>query len=202
MPETPKEHWDYTTNEWRSAEFKKILNHLPEKLPIIYDIGANVGGFTEVMKSTHPTAKFFCFEPVERNFEALIDYVPYAQCIKKGIWYGAKTSKVTWRGSNIGAFFLDQVNSGEPRIQTGEVIELAELEELDLPKPTLIKMDIEGAEENVLEHSEVCKACPWIILEWHPDHVNPTEFFKKHLPNHRVAVSVEDKQFLLCLKSL
>lgn len=201
MPETPQEHWDYTKNEWRSAQFQEILNKLPEKLPVIYDIGANVGGFTEVMKTTHGKAKFFCFEPVERNYKALVEYVPYATCIKKGIWYGATTSKVTWRGSNIGAFFLDQVDSGEPRIQTGEVIELAELEELELPKPTLIKMDIEGAEENVLEHSEICRACPWIILEWHPN-VDAYKFFEKYLPNHRVVVSLVDKQFLLCLKSL
>lgn len=202
MPETPQEHWDYTRNEWGGTYFNSIINQLPEDISVVYDIGANVGGFTDILQCKYPEAKFVCFEPVKSNYDALVEYVPYATCIQKGVYYGAKTSKVTWRGSNIGAFFLDQVNSGEPRVQTGEVIELTELEELNLPKPTLIKMDIEGAEENVLEYSEVCRACPWIILEWHPDHVNPIEFFKKHLPNHRVAVSLENKQFLLCLKSL
>lgn len=199
MPETPVSHFEYTVKEWSNEPFIKILNEL-HNVRIIYDIGANVGGFTYVLHKKFPEAKFVCFEPVEINYEALKEYVPYATCIKKGIYYGATESKVTWRGSNIGAFFLEQVNSGEPRIDYGETIELTTLEELKLPKPDLIKMDIEGAEENVLANSEMCRTCPNLIIEWHPDHVDYAEFFKKYLPNHKIIINLDNKQFLLCLE--
>jgi FkbM family methyltransferase len=198
MPETPIEHWNYTINEWSREPFNKIIDSLPE-LNVVFDVGANVGGFTDVLFKKYPDAEFYCFEPIKDNFDALVDNVPYAECIQKGIYYGAKTSKATWRGSNIGAFFLDQVDSGEPRIFTGEVVDLMEFEELDVI-PDLIKLDVEGAEENILEYSKVCKRCPNLIIEWHLDHVPVLDFFKKHLPNHKIVVNLEDKQFLLCLK--
>ena len=196
MPETPIDHFNYTKNEWNSPEFKKILDELPESLAVIYDIGANAGGFTEVLHAKYGDAKFYCFEPVKTTFEGLVEFVPYAECINKGVYYGKKESKATWRGSNIGAIFLEEVDSGEPRMFTGEVLELCELEELDIKKPTLIKMDIEGAEENVLMNSELCKKCPYIILEWHPN-VDPIKFFNKYLPYHKVVVNISSNQFLL-----
>lgn len=200
MPETPFDHLNYTVNEWHTDQFKKILNELPEKLDVVYDIGANAGGFTHVLYEKYPDAKFFCFEPIKSNFDYLVESVPFAACIQKGIYYGQTEGKATWRGSNIGAYFVEYVNSGEPRIFTGETMELTDLESLELPSPTLIKMDIEGAEENVLANSKICKEAPYLIIEWHPDHVPVRKFFEEHLPNHKIVVSLEDKQFLLALK--
>lgn len=196
MPETPIDHFNYTKSEWKSKEFLEIIDKLPENLEVVYDIGANAGGFTEVLHEKYPNAKFYCFEPVKFTYEALKEFVPYAECINKGVYYGIKESKATWRGSNIGAIFLAEVDSGEPRMLTGETLELCELEELNISKPTLIKMDIEGAEENVLMNSDICKKCPYIILEWHPD-ADPIKFFNKYLPYHRVVVNINNNQFLL-----
>lgn len=197
MP-TPKEHWGYTIEEWQKAEFQSIVNQIPD-IKIFWDIGANVGGVAEIIKRRIPEVSIHCFEPVLVNYEELVRNVPYATCHQFGIYYGAKESKVLWRGSNDGAYFVEQINSGEPRIQTGEVMILKELEELDLEKPDLIKLDVEGAEENILEHSHLVKKTPYLIIEWHPN-TEPINFFAKHLPNHRVVVNLSDKQFLLCLK--
>lgn len=199
MPGTARDHFDYTINEWNTREFRQIRERLPEKLDVIYDIGANAGGFTKVLQEKYTDAKFFCFEPVKETFETLQKCVPFATNINKGIYYGVKTSRATWRGYNVGAFFLEEVDSGEPRIFTGEILELVELEELDIPKPTLIKMDIEGAEVNVLAKSKICKECPYLIIEWHPSD-DPYEFFKIHLPNHEIKFSLSNQQFLLCQK--
>ncbi len=198
MPETPHDHWEYTLKEWNTPLFRRITDELPKKIGVLYDIGANVGGFAQVMKDKYPDLQAVCFEPVKENFVALEEYVPWAECINYGIYYGKHESRVTWRGSNIGAYFVEHINSGEPRVFTGEVMKLEELETFDkLPLPDLIKLDVEGAEENILEYSETCRNCPWLIIEWHPDHVNPYEFFKKYLPRHKIVVDLESKQFLL-----
>lgn len=197
MPNTPQDHWDYTIKEWGSEPFISIVNKLPE-LKNIWDVGANVGGFSYVMKKKYPKAKITCFEPVEINHKALVENMPDVVALKKGIYYGKTESKVLWRGENIGAFFVEHINSGEPRIENGETMELITLESLN-SMPDLIKLDVEGAEENIIEHSTVIKNIPHIIVEWHPD-TPPLPFFEKHLPNHKVNVNLQDKQFLLCLR--
>lgn len=200
MPSTPIEHWDYTINEWNSGTFAPILNSLPTEISVFYDIGANVGGFSHIIHQKNPNAQIFTFEPVKSNFEALEQNLPYATNFNFGIFYGARESKALWRGDNIGAIFVEQIDSGEPRIwRDYEKIQLKTLEELDIPPPEVIKMDIEGAEENVLEHSDICRKAPWIVLEWHPN-TNPFEFFKKYLPNHEIVENVQNCQFLLKLK--
>jgi len=199
MP-TLNDHWDYTVKEWTHEPFTQITDALPKTVKVILDIGANVGGFTKVMHDKYPKAKIFAFEPVKANFDALFDNIfEYATAVPRGIYYGATQSRVTSRGDgNVGAFFLEQIHAGEPRVFHDEVIELRELEMY--PDADLVKLDVEGAEENIIEHSTILKTTPWIIVEWHPDHVNAVEFFSKHLPKHEIKVNLENKQFLLCLK--
>lgn len=198
MPNTPQDHWDYTLKEWSNEPFTKILEVLPEGISTIYDIGANVGGWTAIIHQKYPEASITSFEPVDRNYEALEANTPYAHCVNAGIYYGATSSKVLWRGENCGAFFVEQINAGEPRVDTGENMSLMTLELFSDIIPDLVKLDVEGAEENILEHSTILKQCPHIIVEWHPDS-DPFEFFKRHLPQHEVKVNLSNKQFLLTL---
>ena len=196
------DHWNYTINEWGNEPFTKIISKLPNTISVLYDIGANVGGFTQVVKNKLPDIKAYCFEPVTQNYDKLIEYVPYATSFKKGIFYGKKTSKALWRGANIGAFFLEHINHGPPAVDSGEIIELEELENLNLELPDLIKMDVEGSELNIIEHSSIVKKCPYLIIEWHPEYIDPIDFFDTHLSEHKIICNLENKQFLLCLKSL
>lgn len=198
MP-TPKEHWNYTIDEWAKAPFTEITERLPD-LKVIFDIGANVGGFSETMKRKYPDANIFCFEPVSENFDELVKNTPYAIHIKKGVFYGQTEAKLLWRGSNEGGIFVEYTDSGEPRVERGEVAQLVELERFGI-KPDLIKMDVEGSELNIIEHSSLVKETPYLIVEWHPNE-DCEKFFEKHLPNHRVLVNIGNNQILLCLKSL
>lgn len=195
MPNTPRDHFEYTYNEWKSPLFYQILEKL-ERIDVVYDIGANAGGFTALVKELFPQAEFHCFEPHPKNFEQL-SYITGVHCHKKGVYYGKSNAKLQWRGENIGAVFIEDVDAGEPRVDTGEYTDLVELEKLPLPKPSLVKLDVEGAEVNIIEHSTLLKTTPWIILEWHPDHVPVHEFLEKHLPSHKIVVNLEDRQFLL-----
>lgn len=195
------EHFQYTVEEWKNQHFSKITNALPKKLKVVYDVGANVGGWAHIMQEKYDNKlKMICFEPVKENFDMLMSKNLNITGMPYGIFYGATESYVCSRGGgNCGAFFVEHIDAGDPIVKSDEVIQLRTFEELNLPKPDLMKFDVEGAEENILEYSTLVKETPWIIIEWHPQYKDPYVFFKKHLPRHTVVVDLENVQFLLKL---
>lgn len=195
------DHFKYTVDEWKNEHFTKITDALPKKLKVVYDVGANVGGWAHVMQEKYDNKlDIFCFEPVQANFEMLMSKDLNITGVQYGIFYGARESHVCSRGdNNCGGIFVEQIEAGDPIVKSDEIIQLRTFEELELPKPDLMKFDVEGAEENILEHSALVKETPWIIIEWHPQYKNPYDFFKTHLPNHTVVVDLLNIQFLLKL---
>lgn len=199
MPSNPEEHFNYTINEWRNEPFTSLLDRLPSTIETIFDIGANAGGFTEVLKHRYPKSDCYCFEPIKETFDYLKKKLPYAKCFQCGIYYGQTSSRAVWRGSNIGAYFVEHIDAGDDKIITDLIMPLRELESFDIV-PDLIKLDVEGAELNIIENSKLIKQTPYLIIEWHPDLVNPVDFFEKHLPKHKIVFHIEHKQWLLTLK--
>ena len=50
MTHTPSAHWVYTLNERNSDKHQKNLDIIfNDKINVIYDIGANVGGTTNIL---------------------------------------------------------------------------------------------------------------------------------------------------------
>lgn len=196
------DHFKYTVEEWQNEHFKKITDALPEKLNVVFDVGANVGGWAHVMQEKYGNKlQMVCFEPVKENIDMLMSKDLNITVVPMGIYYGATESHVCSRGDgNCGGIFVEQIDAGDPIVKSDEIIQLRTFEELDLPKPDLMKFDVEGAEENIIEHSTLVKQTPWLIIEWHPQFKDPYEFFRTHLPNHEVVVDIVNTQFLLCLK--
>lgn len=196
------DHFKYTVDEWVNEHFKKITDALPEDLDFVYDVGANVGGWAHIMQEKYDnTLNIICFEPVKENFEMLMSKGLNIVAVPYGIFYGARESHVCSRGdNNCGGRFVEQIDAGDPIVKSDEIIQLRTFEELNYPQPDLMKFDVEGAEENIIEHSTMVKKTPWLIIEWHPQHKDPYEFFAKHLPNHKVIVDLLNTQFLLKLK--
>lgn len=193
------EHWDYTRREWESTQFFDLLKEaFTQPIETVYDIGACVGGWSSVVQAHWPV-DIYAFEPFPKNYEALIGHnIPRMTPINLGIWYGKKEAKAIWRGGNVGAIFIDEVDTTD-NVDTGEKFQLTTLEELTLPKPDLIKFDVEGAEKNIFEHSTMLKTVPQLIVEWHFVGVeNAIEFFAKHLP-HKVVCNLQNGMFLLRL---
>lgn len=196
------DHFKYTVEEWKNEHFKKITDALPEKLKVVYDVGANVGGWAHIMQEKYDNKlTMVCFEPVKENFEMMMSKDLNIIGVPMGIFYGARESHVCSRGDgNCGGIFVEHIEAGNPIVQSDEIIQLRTFEELELPKPDLMKFDVEGAEENIIEHSELVKKTKWLIIEWHPQYKSAREFFAKHLPDHEIVVDLENIQFLLKLK--
>lgn len=194
------DHWFYTLREWNSEHFKDVLiNAFDSKPKIVYDIGACVGGWTQVASQT-PGAEestFFLFEPFIENYEYILEArLPRSVIDNFGIYYGKTESKAYWRGANIGGIWVDEIDTTN-RHEKG-LFKLKTLEELGYPKPDLIKLDVEGAEKNIIENSTIIKETPQIILEWHFGTENPIDYLQKHLP-HKIIRNVDNTMFLLRL---
>ena len=198
MPGTPREHLEYTINEW-NGPFRNFIEQV-EDIRVCFDIGANAGGFSQVILGKFPDAQIVAVEPIKDNYEFLVKQLPNQLVYQAAIQYGTEETRMFWRGGNIGAYFTEEVNAGDDKIFCGETVKCMTLEQFPMT-PDLIKLDVEGAEENIIPNSEVVKNCKYRIIEWHPDHVPVLAFFEEHLPNHKILINLENKQFLLCLQS-
>ena len=57
--------------------------------------------------------------------------------------------------------------------------------------PDFIKIDIEGAEKNILENSELLKKAKYMIVEWNQEE-DFCDFLKKYLPNFKIINNNSD----------
>ncbi len=196
------DHWKYSTQEWQRQEFFDLLKEaFTQPIKTVWDVGACVGGWSYIVaNSFNPT--IYAFEPFPDNFEYIVakeelkDFpITPVNC---GIWYGKKEARAMWRGSNIGAIFIDEVDTTMCQ-PTGKKFKLNTLEEMAdrIGTPDFIKFDVEGAEVNIIEYSTLLKEIPQLLIEWHPDW-DAVEFFAKHLP-HKVIAHIGNGMYLLRL---
>jgi hypothetical protein len=80
------------------------------------------------------------------------------------------------RNKNGEDIFCDQVDN--------KIFELDTLENLseNFLLPDFIKIDVEGAEKNILINSTIIKNAKYIIVEWNQQE-SLNDFIKKYLPN-------------------
>lgn len=218
-------HVNYTRNEWQTvSSFVDMLNFLQNKnINYVADVGSNVGEVSKIFIERIPSIKkIYAYEPESTNYNFLknrFENEPKIVPIKKGIYYG-KTETTLFNNGGSGSHTVVLNNSS-----VGDFIELTELEKTNIEKLDLIKIDIEGAEYNVIKNSELLKKIKYIIIEFHPfgmddpnfeinlppvgieNYIKRTEyiknytdnFVKTHLPDHKIVVEL-DVQYLLELK--
>lgn len=168
---------------------------------IIVDGGANIGLSTIFFKMKFPNSKIFCIEPELGNFQILeSNTVQYEniELIRKGLW-GNTTSIFL----NKGAFTVDNYISLSPTESTIEeilCISISDLmKEFNLSKIDILKLDIEGAEKNIL-----CSNIDWLdnvgclMIETHDRMVSGTGkalFDAMHNYNFDLEVQGETMKF-------
>lgn len=146
---------------------------------VFYDIGAHYGLYTCLLGDVLSEGEVIAFEPFPNNVEWLkrninINQTP-AQVIEKVLWdkegeveMGRDEEKSGTRVIDAGEGKVSNEIAEEESVQrvTGDSL----IEEEDLPQPTVMKIDVEGAEirvlrglEDTLRNSE----CRLIICEIH-----------------------------------
>ncbi|MCA9285149.1 MAG: FkbM family methyltransferase [Phycisphaerales bacterium] len=156
---------------------------------VVYDIGANIGLYTRVMRQWCHAGPIVAIEPMGENFELL----------EENLRLGGMTDVIAIRGAvsdrngeeslqvddvTSGTAVLDSVSGGQassgrrsvglaPRTETVPVWRLDDLiEQRGLPAPAMMKIDTEGAEVAVLAGAEqtLRTASPRLAIALHgPD---------------------------------
>lgn len=161
----PVPHKEFLTKE-------KVVHKMMPR--VIYDIGASVLHWTDFAKELWPNALYFAFEAAE-SCKFLYD----EERIPNFIGVLGKGEEVTFYeyppapGGNSyyreNPIYSDKANEHYP-IESGRKVFTQRLDDIveknNLPRPELIKIDVQGAELDVLKGAEqTLKSTRWLILE-------------------------------------
>jgi FkbM family methyltransferase len=157
---------------------------------VVYDIGANVGFLTLIAaRLAGSNGRIFAFEPLQENFGLLehnLQINGLANVISRNIALAAHdgtedfvvSANATFGGLATAAVKVEN-QVGRIEVQVRRLDSLVEQE--SLPLPNLIKIDVEGAEERVLEGAmqTIAKAKPVLLIELHGTNTTISEKLTK-----------------------
>ncbi|MEO9070113.1 MAG: FkbM family methyltransferase [Ginsengibacter sp.] len=140
------------------------------EIKTIIDCGANIGLASLFFLSKFPGARIVAIEPEENNFQMLIKNLSSYKnvtCIKKGIWDKKANLEIVDNGWGNAGFVIKESpivsSSTIEAISISMIMEEFELDEIDI-----LKMDIEGSEEQVFSSNpEWIKKVSLILCEIH-----------------------------------
>ena len=154
---------------------------LPAFYPkVIYDLGANVGISSLFFASLYPKASIYGFEPLPENLEVcLLNYRGIGNQSQVFPWaIGSKTGQATFDCKNDSRGGRLETAHHDPNLRTTLQIQVKIISVVDLieheglPAPDFLKIDVEGAELDVLEGiKDYAHLVGLIYLETHGENI-------------------------------
>lgn len=156
--------------------FKQLMIHKeyefksPFEPTYIIDAGANIGLSSIFFATTYPHSKIIAIEPQNDNYVLLTENTKNytnIKCVNAGLWHKSTTLEVTDSGVGTTGFMVNETNPSNPNgfaaISTEEILKM-----YDWPFIDLYKIDIEGAEKEVLsENTDWLLKTRMLIIELH-----------------------------------
>jgi FkbM family methyltransferase len=148
-----------TIAEFFSPDSAIMPTNLPALHPkVIYDLGANVGVSSLFFASLYPKATIYGFEPLPENFEVCsLNYRGIPNPSQVFPWaIGSKSGTATFDCKNDSRGGRLESTHQDPNLQTiaqiqVKIVSIADLIGKEgLPPPDFLKIDVEGAECDVL----------------------------------------------------
>lgn len=136
------------------------------KEPIILDCGANVGVSILRYKQMYPSAKIIAFEPDAKIFECLKKNINSngfsdVELVQKAVWINNDGVNFGSEGADGGSVYYSKNKNVVPSIRLKDMLS-------SMKKVDLLKIDIEGAETDVLiDCGEELKKVKYLFVEYH-----------------------------------
>lgn len=156
---------------------EELLDNLNSE-DVFYDIGANVGSYTCFAAANLGFSRTIAFEPEPTNANRLRENLDlndlHAKIVRVALSDTDGTAKLALNG--------DEAGEGKHAIATNDNEQTLEVEtargdtvikERGLPKPTVMKIDVEGAELSVLRglQETLHESCRLVYVEVHPEKI-------------------------------
>ena len=122
----------------------------------IIDAGANIGLRSIWFASLFPEARIVAIEPATNNFELLqknTEKYNNITCIKAGLWKSDAFLGITNPGDDPWGFIVEERTSNESGNAIRAVSMPSLLEQFSIGQVDVLKIDIEGSEKEVFDHS-------------------------------------------------
>lgn len=158
---------------------------------VVFDIGANVGNYSNLIKELNPKIRVYAFEPHPITFNTLKKNAQIHDYYAFNLGCGKEKSKLQMYdyadndGSSHASLFKDvieNIHQGDSIEHIVDVIELDDfLIEQNIERIDLIKIDVEGNEYNVIKglHQSIKNGIVDIIhFEFNEMNVMSRTFFK------------------------
>jgi len=165
-----------TIAEFFSPRSSIVPTELPPLQPkVIYDLGANIGIASLRFALQYPNARFYGFEPVPANYEVCSLNFKNLRSAEAFPWaVGSRSEMTTFecnedpRGGHLQATPANTHLQSKKRMEV-QVYSIADLVEVrKLEPPDFLKIDVEGAEMEVLKGmGEVVQCVKRIFVETH-----------------------------------
>ncbi len=165
------------------ADNVRILQALARPDSVSFDVGANIGLMAVPVLSREPKCRVVSFEPSPNTLPFLKRTI--AGSVHRDRWtlvpkaVGAQSGKVTFSLSDQSNSLFDGIRPTQRVATVGQVeVELTTLDETwrELGSPTVshIKIDVEGAELDVLRGARGCLRAerPTVLLEWNAQNLS------------------------------
>lgn len=149
----------------------EILEYLAERFPknrTIIDVGANIGNHALYFSRYLHPERLICFEPFALNFELLRRNLgSKAELHQIGLGNRERVVGLRYNPENMGISVLDENIPG--------TIQVKRLDDFALTDVSLIKVDVEGDDVEVLEgaHQTIQQSRPVLVVEGEFDRLFP-----------------------------
>lgn len=157
-----------------------LLNNLELKVgDIVFDVGANIGWYSNLFSKHFPDVEVHCFEPDPGNYEILksnLERNNSKNVVSNNIGIGERKDVMKlylYKKGNQGRHSMLNINSGSViDVNITSFDEYVEEKKLDLAKIKFLKIDIEGYEYSAfLGGKEFLKHVPVLMAEFSPDYM-------------------------------